>query len=129
MVSPVEVSNGEPVPFPYVVRARYEFQIDGVIAGAVLRALAAVAPRETTSEVAALAVDAVEAGRVGAVALTEDRRLISLDALSEWDTPIPTSAWARLHDVIARSLALIDSAGSDKLRRTLADPLRRMAAA
>ena len=129
MLSPVEVSEGEPVPFPYVVRARYEFQIDGVIAGAVLRALAPVAPRETTSQVAALAVDVVEAGRVGAVSLTEDRRLISLDALSEWDAPVPTTTWARLHDVVARSLALIDSAGSDKLRGTLADPLRRLAAA
>jgi hypothetical protein len=128
MLSPVDVVNGEPMPFPYIVRARYQFQIDGVIAGTVLRAIAPVAPRHQTSVVAAAAVDAVEASRDRGDEVDDDRRLVSLDALSEWESPSPVSPWSRLHDVVVRSLQLVNAAGSETLRATLGGPLRRLAA-
>jgi hypothetical protein len=129
MFSPVDVVNGEPMPFPYIVRARYQFQIDGVVAGAVLRALAPVTPWRETSALAAAAVDAVEASRRNAEEVSEDQRLVSLDALSEWESPAPASAWSRFHDVVVRSLDLVNTAGSETLRATLGGPLNRLAAA
>ncbi len=129
MLSPVDVVNGEPMPFPYIVRARYQFQIDGIIAGTVLRAIAPVAPWQQTSLVAAAAVEAVEASRDRAAEVDEDRRLVSLDALSEWESPTPASPWSKLHEVVMRSLELVNAAGSETLRATLSDPLRRLAAA
>ncbi len=129
MLTPVDVVNGEPMPFPYIVRARYQFQIDGVIAGTVLRAVAPVAPWHETSLVAAAAVDAVEASRDRAEKVDEDRRLVSLDALSEWESPSPVSPWSKVHDVVMRSLELVNAAGSETLRASLGGPLRRLAAA
>ncbi len=130
MWSPVDVVNGEPMAFPYIVRARYQFQIDGVIAATVLRAFSAVASRDVTSTVAALAVDAVESSREQLVEATEDHRILTLDALSEWEaTPPSPSGWARVTDVVARSLDLINSAGSETLRAHLGGPLQRLAAA
>ena len=128
MMTPVDVVNGEPMPFPYIVRAKYQYQIDGVIAGTVLRELARVAPRETTAEVALAAVDAVEASRADAAEVTDVGRLVSLDALSEWEAE-PATPWSRLHAVASRGAELVTAAGSEALGRILGDPLRRIAAA
>jgi surface protein len=115
------------VPVASLVNARYQFQIDGVIAATVLRALDRVASSHLTSRVALLAVGAVEESRNRLAEASEDQRLTSLDALSSWDTPsvAPGSTYA---DVVARSVELIDAAGSGTLRVNLGDPLRTLAA-
>lgn len=129
MRSPVDDVSGEPMPFPYLVRARYQFQIDGVIAGTIVRAVADVAPRDLASQVAALAVDAVETSRRAATEATHEQRILSLDALSEWGSATAaTTAWSRVADVASRSIDLINAAGSDTLRTGLTGPLERIAA-
>ena len=120
-----DATIGDRMPFTRLVKARYQFQIDGVIAATVLSALDRVASSNLTSRVAMLAVGAVEASRTRRGEASDEQRLRSLDALSSWD--IQSSAPATYTDVVTRSVELINTAGSGTLRADLGDPLRALA--
>lgn len=123
-----------------IIRARYEFELDAMVATLVARSMAEVAPREIAAKVTATAFAAVQHEEVRTPA-PPTSRLAALDLVADWDGDLcPRIPWPRPHHddveelgdpmfsvVLARSIALVSRAGSEQLRGALGGMLGELA--
>lgn len=120
-----------------IIRARYEAELDALVASIAAGAVAQVAPREMALKVAEVAFASVREERAAAPA-TPESRFAALEVVADWDGDLcPRIPWPRPHYadveevgdpmlnlVLTRASTLVDRAGSDQLRGTLGSVLR-----
>ncbi len=138
MWDPENFPGADNVPWPLLIRARYQFEVDAHIASSVVAAVARFAPEEVTAKVAKAADSAVRKSMSERAELSADQRVAFLGAVADWEDgelcprwwrwPFPwppKKDWAReLGDPIAyvalqRGLDLITAAGSQQLQESL----------
>jgi hypothetical protein len=80
------------VPWQLLIRARYTYEIDALIASTVVRAVATAGSQELTEKVAEAALAGVEASERGVRASAEQRTAF-LDAAADWEDGICPPWW------------------------------------
>ena len=123
------------VPWRELIRARYEYQIDAIVASVVTRAVANVANVELAAEVAKAAIEAARFDGEPVEAPAE-RRLGMLETIADWDGDLcPRFPWPpkphrfdELGDpmvslVLQNALTLVGAAGSEQLQKILGSAL------
>lgn len=125
------------VAWPYLIRARYQLELDAAIASIITRAVLQVAPREFGQLVARAAVEAIGFDGASEEA-PPGNRLNLLTQLAEWDgelCPRPPR-WPHFDEldeigdafqvvVLQRAAELLRIAGSDQLQKVLGGALER----
>jgi hypothetical protein len=122
------------VPWPLLIRARYTFEIDALIASTVVRAVSTVASQELTEKVAEAARAGVAASERGVLAGAE-QRVGFLDAAADWDDGGICPPWWPWHGprphyvddlsdpitavVLASAAELVSKGGSAALQASL----------
>jgi len=118
------------VPWQLLIRARYQYQVDAVIAAMVARAALQVAPRSVCTQVAKAAMEAMSFG--GREEVPAERRIAMLETVADWDgelcpRPFPWPHRDELFEVgdpttvivAERAAAILAAAGSDQLQKAL----------
>lgn len=138
MWSSEDFPGAEHVAWPYLIRARYQFEVDAVIASMVARAAVVVAPRGVGAQIAKAAVEATKLGG-GREEAAAESRIAMLNLVADWDgdlCPKPRP-WPHLDElteigdpsiviVIERSLAMLGAAGSEQLQKVLGSALEQV---
>ncbi|MCW2754293.1 MAG: hypothetical protein JWQ32_1704 [Marmoricola sp.] len=138
MYGPDDNIDFSSIPWQLLIRARYAYEVDAVIASIVARQVTAFAPTNVAHAVTAAARESVSgANREHA---TPEAKVTALSAVADYDdnwcgTPYPHHPhFSELGDplsevVIAQSLELVQRAGSEELQKTLGSALADHAAA
>src|SRR6476620_8095921 len=118
------------VPWQLLIRARYQYQVDAVIATMVARAALQVAPRSIGIQVAKAAMEAMSFE--GREEVPAERRIAMLETVADWDgelcpRPFPWPHRDELFDVgdpstvivAERAATLLAAAGSEGLQKAL----------
>ena len=137
MWSSEDFPGADQVPWPYLIRARYQFEVDAVIASMVARAALIVAPRGFGAKIAKAAVESTRFGG-GREEAPAERRVAMLNLVADWDgdlCPKPRP-WPRFDElteigdpsiviVLERAMALLEVAGSEQLQKALGSALEQ----
>jgi hypothetical protein len=139
MWSSEDFPGAREVPWPELIRARYQFEVDAIVASVVLRAVAQVASTELTERVAEAALEGArfDGERVEAPA---ERRLGMLETISDWDGDLcPRFRWPprpprrddelgdpMLGFVLDKAASLVQGAGSEQLQKVLGEALQQV---
>jgi hypothetical protein len=131
--------GAQSVPWQLLIRARYVFEIDALVASTVVRAVATVGSRELTVKVAEAAAAGVRASERG-VEAGDGQRVGFLRAAADWEDDGICPPWWPWHGprphyvddvgdplvaiVLERAHALVDAAGSQQLQGALGAVLR-----
>jgi len=141
MWSQEEFPGAREVPWQLLIRARYTYEIDALIASTVVRAVATVGAQELTENVAEAARAGVAASERGVRASAEQRTAF-LDAAADWEDGICPPWWPwpgpRPHYVdglgdpisaivLASAVTLVTQGGSPALHTTLGSVLGQAA--
>ena len=137
MWSSEDFPGADHVAWPYLIRARYQFEVDAVIASLVARAALVVAPRGFGSQVAKAAIESTRLGG-GREEAPAESRIAMLNLVADWDgdlCPKPRP-WPHLDElteigdptiviVLERALQLLDAAGREQLQQPLGSVLEQ----
>ncbi len=128
--------NGE-VPWQELIRARYQFEVDAIVASLVVRAVAAMGSRELAAEVTRAALEGARFDGERAEAPAE-RRLALLQAVADWDGDLCPRFWwpprphrdDELDDpmisvVLENAANLVFAAGGENLQKALGSALQQ----
>lgn len=127
------------VPWQFLIRARYQFELDSAIASMVVRAAERVAPRALALDIAKAAFEGSRFG--GRDEAPAEQRIAVLSMVADWDGELCPRWWPwpwpgpRRDDlldigdplttiVLERALALVEAGGSEQLAKTLGAALR-----
>ncbi len=140
MWSQDDFPGAETVPWQLLIRARYAYEIDALIASTIVNGVAAVGSRELAIKVAVAAKDAVRRSQGEGADAADELRLGFLRAAQEWDGPIcgnnpprphgPRGDWLEevgdpiVAVVLARGAELVRTAGSPALQKSLGAALQ-----
>lgn len=140
MFNPDDFVGARDVPWQLLIRARYTYEIDALIASTVVRAVAVVGSRELTAKVAEAANAGVRASKHDEEA-TDGQRIGFLSAAADWeDGGICPPYWPwhgpRPHYVddvsdpivsvvLQRAVALVTAGASEHLQGTLGQVLQQ----
>ena len=137
MWSAEDFPGAEEVPWPELIRARYQFEVDAIVASIVTRAVAQVAAPELSEFVAKAAVEGARFNgeRVEAPA---EGRLGMLSIIADWDGDLCPRFWwpPRRHRddelgdplvnvVLDKAVSLVETAGSEQLQKVLGTALQQ----
>ncbi len=137
MWSSEDFPGADHVAWPYLIRARYQFEVDAVIASMVARAALVVAPRGFGTQVAKAAIESTRLGG-GREEAPAEGRIAMLNLVADWDgdlCPKPRP-WPHLDEltelgdptiviVLERALQLLSVAGSEQLQKVLGAALEQ----
>jgi len=145
MWDPENFPGADNVPWPLLIRARYQFEVDAHIASSVVAAVARFGSDEMTAKVAEAADGAVRGSMAERAELNAEQRMAFLGAVADWEDGELCPRWWRwpfpwpprkddahgLADPIAyvalqRGLDLITAAGSPQLRESLGGAIQGM---
>jgi hypothetical protein len=138
MYGPDDNIDFSTIPWQLLIRARYAYEVDAVIASIVARQVSAVAPTSIAHAVTAAARESVSTGNREYAA--PEARVTALSALADWEdnwcgTPYPHHPhFGELGDpmsevVLGQALELVRRAGSEGLQKTLGSALAEHAPA
>jgi hypothetical protein len=143
MWDPEHFPGADNVPWPLLIRARFQFEVDAVVASTLVRNVARLVPDAVGREFAAVAVKAVASSREvnGRKKIsTRSATMGAMMELDDWcgtrwprwpgprpkdDNPIPDPLVIGLAD---RGLAVLDSLGGGPLQEQLSGALQGIAA-
>ena len=137
MWDPDNFPGADNVPWQLLIRARYAYEVDAVLASVVVARVGAVASVEITRQVAAVAQDAITAEREKATAATKVRAMSAAAEFDDWwcGTPWPRQWPPKPHGalddfsdpiaglVIEQALTMVRAGGSPALQKSLGDVL------
>jgi len=83
MWSPEDFPGAKNVPWQLLIRARYVYEIDAVLASIVVNRLSAFATEAATEKVASVLREAV--GRASSEPANGEHRLAAMEALADWE--------------------------------------------
>lgn len=137
MFTAEDFPGAEEVPWPELIRARYQFEIDAIVASVVVRAVAHVATAELSEAVAKAAFEGASFDGEREEAPAE-RRIGMLSIIADWDGDLCPRFWwppqpPRRDDlgdplvtvVLDNAASLVRVAGSDRLQKALGSVLQQ----
>ena len=136
MIDPDSDWDLKRIPWQILIRARFAHELDALLASAILSEVARFASHEFAHELAKSAFSAVS-GRHATTELTDAARMQALLAVADWDDICPVG-WPyrprphRLDEfgdpmlvlVLEQSIALVETAGSERLQKALLPALQ-----
>lgn len=138
MFSPDDNIDFKTIPWQLLIRARYAYEVDAIVASTVARRVSEVASTNVAQAVTAAARESVSGGNREHAA--PESKVAALSALADWEdnwcgTPYPHHPhFGQLGDPIAevvlgQALEVVRRAGSEELQKTLGSALADQAPA
>jgi hypothetical protein len=125
------------VPWQELIRARYQFEVDAIVASLVMRAVAVVGSGELSAEVTKAALEGAQFDSERQEAPAE-RRLALLETVADWDGDLCPRFWwpprphrddeigdPMVNVVLENAANLVFSAGSETLQKVLGSALQQ----
>jgi len=85
--------GADSVPWQLLIRARFQYQIDAIIASSVVHTIAKVATADVTAKVAEVAAQAVTRAAADQGEVSGERRGQFMDAVANWDGELCPRWW------------------------------------
>jgi hypothetical protein len=137
MWDPDNFPGADNVPWQLLIRARYAYEIDAILASVVVARVGAVASVDVARKVAMVAADVATAEREETTATAKVQALSAAAEFDEWYCgnswprhwpPKPHGVFDDLGDpiaglVIEQALTMVRAGGSETLQKTLGDVL------